>query len=70
MPEMLAIAPPPKPTPKDVIESLAFALKLLRAGKPWDRTEQDRRYAVTITDLEKVIAYFVSYVASPIEVKP
>lgn len=59
-----------KPTSLDVVKSLAFALKTIRASKPEDRSEYDRRYAVTITDLEKVIAYFVSYVASPIKVDP
>lgn len=55
-----------KPTSLDVIQALASALKTLRASKPEDRTERDRRYAVTITDLEKVIAYFMTYVTPSI----
>lgn len=59
----------PKPTPKDVIHSLGVALKTLKAAKPEDRTQTDRRYAVTITDLEKVMAYFVTYVVASISME-
>jgi hypothetical protein len=34
----------------------------LRAVKPEDRSGLDRRYAVTITELEKVFAYFYTYI--------
>lgn len=59
----------PKPTPKDVISALGVALKTLKAAKPEDRTQTDRRYAATITDLEKVMAYFVTYVVSSISME-
>lgn len=35
----------------------------MRKAKPLDRTEAARRYAVTITELEKAFAYFRTYVA-------
>lgn len=41
---------------------LKCALDALTASKPNDRSELDRRYAVTITDTEKVVAYFKTYV--------
>lgn len=41
---------------------LLTALKSLRATKPTDRSEKARRYAVTITEMEKVCAYFKVYV--------
>ncbi len=48
--------------------SLALSLKILREAKPNDRSEKDRRYAVAITELEKVYAYFNTYVISGLEV--
>jgi hypothetical protein len=41
---------------------LTTALKALQQAKPADRTEPARRYAITITDLEKVIAYYAVFV--------
>lgn len=41
-----------------LIETLTY----LRSIKPTEGGEEARRYAVTITDLEKVIAYFGFYV--------
>lgn len=38
---------------------------MLRADKPADRGELARRYAITITELEKVVAYFKTFVYSP-----
>lgn len=37
-------------------------LQKLRASKPEDRSEKARRVAVTITELEKVIAYYRGFV--------
>lgn len=37
-------------------------LRKLRDAKPEERNELARRYAVTITEMEKVLAYFWSYV--------
>jgi hypothetical protein len=44
-----------------VLGSLHAALSHLRVNKPGDRSELDRVYAVAITDLEKVVAYFQVY---------
>ena len=56
-------------TPDDVespdmqaMGDLMRALNRLRATKPNDRSEKDRRYAVTITEMEKVAAYFRFFV--------
>jgi hypothetical protein len=40
---------------KDVIEHM-------KAAKPNDRSEKDRRFAVTITELEKAYAHFETFV--------
>jgi hypothetical protein len=46
------------------LELLKAALEAMREAKPEERSELARRYAVSITELEKVIAYFVLYVES------
>jgi len=38
------------------------ALEKLKEAKPNNRSEIDRRYAITITEFEKVIAYYDYYV--------
>jgi hypothetical protein len=43
----------------DLLES---ALESLQSEKPNDRSEVDRRYAIIITDLEKVLAYYKTYI--------
>ena len=48
-----------------MLQQLTSALATLKASKPEDRSEYDRRWAVTITDLEKVISYFHTYVILP-----
>lgn len=45
------------------LEKLEDALAYLRNAKPNERSELARRYAVSITDLEKIFAYFRIYVA-------
>lgn len=45
-----------------VAKALEKALRDLRDGKPNDKSEKDRRYAVTITEMEKVLSYFDFYV--------
>jgi len=44
------------------LQLLEKALESLRNAKPEDRSEISRRYAVTITEMEKVVAYFKVYV--------
>ena len=36
--------------------------KALRTAKPEDRSEKARYYAVAITEMEKVMAYFHTYI--------
>lgn len=43
-------------------DSMNKALEDLKRNKPNDRSEEDRRYAVTITEMEKAIAYFYYHV--------
>ncbi len=47
--------------------SLHTSLLTLREGKPNDRSQKDRRYAVAITMLEQTYAYFNSYVIQELE---
>jgi hypothetical protein len=37
----------------------------LKAAKPTERTEEARRYAVTITEFEKVMGYFNTFIIEP-----
>ena len=46
---------------------LAKLLQDFRSSKPTECSELARRYAVTITDLEKVYAYVREYIVSYIE---
>ena len=42
--------------------SLQESLEMLRRGKPVQRSEKSRRYAVAITQLEQVFAYVKVYI--------
>lgn len=44
---------------------LTNALVALRDAKPSDRSEMDRRWAITITEMEKVVAYYNSWILDP-----
>ncbi len=46
-------------TPK---EFLRYALEQLKAEKPNDRSEKDRHYAVCVTEMEKVCAYYMTWI--------
>ena len=46
----------------EIIVKMKMVLMLMRDAKPQERDELARRYAVSITDMEKVIAYFKEYV--------
>jgi hypothetical protein len=51
----------------EALNGLEASLYFLRSAKPDDeRKELTRRYAVTITELEKVVAYFRVYVTGNI----
>lgn len=43
-------------------EFLRYALQELKKEKPDDRSEMARRYAICITELEKVIGYYVTWI--------
>lgn len=47
-----------------VLMQLQKALFSLRNTKPEGRSDKGRHYAVAITDMEKVVAYFEKYVCS------
>jgi hypothetical protein len=47
-----------------VLTALRDALNEVREHKPNDKSEEDRRFAVTITEMEKVIAYYLTYVVN------
>lgn len=47
---------------KYCLSLLEDALRALQGNKPQERGEEARAWAVTITELEKVIAYFEKYV--------
>lgn len=45
-------------------EAIRQALKEMRSAKPEERNEKARRYAVSITEMEKALAYFHMYVVN------
>ena len=45
-----------------LIDEMVELLQKLRASKPEDRSEKARRIAVTITEFEKVLAYYRAFV--------
>jgi hypothetical protein len=47
---------------REVLNQLEEALRRLRDSKPEERSEKARRVAVTITEMEKVIAYYKTFV--------
>lgn len=47
-----------------VLGKLEEALNALKRYKPEERSEEARRYAVTITEMEKVIAYYKTYISN------
>jgi hypothetical protein len=47
---------------QEISSAFESLLNRLKTSKPDDRSEEDRCWAVTITDLEKVIAYYEYWV--------
>ena len=47
---------------EELVNDFAMLIFELKNAKPEDRSELARRYAVTITELEKVYSYFRVYV--------
>jgi hypothetical protein len=59
--------PDPKPQPeiieaKAIFEEMTDLLEHLQHAKPEERSEMARRYAITITDFEKMMAYYHRFV--------
>ena len=44
--------------------AIALAIYHTKKGKPNDRSEKDRAYAVTITKLEEAFAFFIAFAAN------
>ena len=49
-----------------ICESLGEILSLMKEAKPNDRSEVDRYWAISITDMEKLVAVFEKYVVGNI----
>lgn len=49
-----------------LLEQLAQLILEFRGAKPVEPGELARRYAVTITDLERAFAFFATFVAVPL----
>ena len=43
---------------------MVFVNQMLKNAKPAERSELARRYAVTLTEYEKVMAYYLMYVVN------
>ena len=52
--------------PEQILIQMESILKELKETKPYARTELGRCYAITITDMEKVIAYFKMFVVGQV----
>lgn len=52
------------PSAKDCAGTIENAIAVLRLGKPNDRSEKDRYWAIVITDLEKSLAVFKTYISN------
>ncbi len=48
---------------KIVLAGIRQLLDLMRSMKPEERSERSRRIAIAITELEKVLAYWLVFVA-------
>lgn len=46
-----------------VLHKLYEAYEALTKAKPAERSENARRYAVAITEMEKVIAYYTAFIS-------
>lgn len=52
-----------------LFSSLDNAVRTAKLNKPNDKSDLDRRYAIVITDLEKVLAYVSQYIVGLIDKK-
>jgi hypothetical protein len=44
-------------------EQFKAFIDMLKQSKPNDRSEKDRYYAILITELEKIFAFFVMFIS-------
>ena len=51
-----------KPTNYECWYHLIEALEMMKTAKPEERSELARRYAVSITEMEKITAYFKVFI--------
>ncbi len=49
----------------ELLDRLVTLIEDFRAAKPQERSEAARHYAITLTELEKAYAYFVTFVVEP-----
>ena len=49
--------------PKATFQALEQAYEAMKANKPNDRSELDRCWAIAVTDMQKLVAFFKVYVA-------
>lgn len=49
--------------PKATYEALNKVFEMMKANKPNDRSEVDRHWAIAITEMQKLVAFFKVYVA-------
>lgn len=48
--------------PTFIMEELEQVYQAMKSNKPNDRSEQDRCWAIAITDVQKLVAFFKVYV--------
>lgn len=53
-----------KETAQNMLVALEATYNLMRASKPNDRSEQDRCWAIAVTDMQKLVAFFKVWVAN------
>ena len=46
----------------ELMMTIYGALESLKDNKPNDRSEKDRRFAIMITDMEKIFSYFKTWI--------
>ncbi len=49
----------------ELLNRLVNLIEDMRVAKGTDRSEKARHYAITLTELEKAYAYFVTFVVEP-----
>jgi len=52
---------PENATDAEILSDMNSLIEKMKAGKPDDRSKKDRRYAISITEMEKTMAFFYTY---------